>query len=77
MMKILPYFDTVHFVPRIKIPTRWFVGYIDILCPPHAVYAAYNMLKTADKKMLDVPGLDHGRPRDLYSDACRRCGASW
>ena len=77
MMAILPYFDTVHFVPRVKIPTRWFVGYVDILCPPHAVYAAYNLLKPADKKLLDVPGLDHGRPRDLYNDAKRRCEESW
>ena len=77
MMKILPYFDTVHFAPRVKIPTRWFVGYVDILCPPHAVYAESKMLKTADKKMLGVPGLDHGRPRGLYNDAKRRCEESW
>ncbi|MBR2838143.1 MAG: hypothetical protein IKE55_05155 [Kiritimatiellae bacterium] len=31
----------------------------------------------SDKKLLDVPGIDHGRPRGLYNDAKRRCEESW
>ena len=77
MMKILPYFDCAHFVPRIKIPTRWYVGFVDELCPPHAVWAGYNCLKTDDKKMLNFPGLGHGVPRDLYIHATRCCEKSW
>ena len=77
MMKILPYFDCAHFVPRIKIPTRWFVGFVDELCPPHAVWAGYNCLKTTDRKMLNFPGLGHGIPRDLYRKAVKEVEASW
>ena len=77
MMKILPYFDTVHFAPRVKVPVRCYVGFVDILCPPHAVWAGYNCLGSVDKKMVNVPGLDHGRPRDLWYGAWKRCDQSW
>ena len=77
LMKILPYFDCAHFAPRIKIPTRWYVGFIDELCPPHAVWAGYNCLSTADKKMLNFPGLGHGVPSQLYRTAVKEVEASW
>jgi len=77
MMKILPYFDTVHFAPRVKVPVRCFVGFVDILCPPQAVWAGYNCLGSSDKKMVNVPGLDHGRPRDLWRNAWKQCDQSW
>ena len=69
MMGILPYFDCAHFAPRIRIPTRWFVGFVDELCPPAAVWAGYNCLKTTDRKMLNVPGLGHGIPAALYAES--------
>ena len=77
LMKMLPYFDCAHFVPRIKIPTRWFVGFVDELCPPHAVWAGYNCLRTDDKKMLNFPGLGHGTPARLYHEAAKQVQASW
>ena len=77
MMKILPYFDCAHFVPRIRIPTRWFVGFVDELCPPQAVWAGYNCLKTKDKKMLCFPGLGHGTPAWRYREANKAVEASW
>ena len=78
MMKILPYFDCAHFVPRIRIPTRWFVGYVDELCPPHAVWAGYNCLPAGvEKKMLEFPGLGHGIPSALYREAVKQTEASW
>ena len=77
MMTILPYFDCVHFVPRITVPTRWFVGFVDELCPPHAVWAGYNCLQTTDKKIQNWPGLGHGTPRDLYQKASSVWKKSW
>ena len=77
MMAILPYFDCVHFVPRIKVPTRWFVGFVDALCPPHAVWAGYNCLRTTDKRMQNWPGLGHGTPSQLYQKAFKEWQESW
>ena len=78
VLKIAPYFDCAHFATRIRIPTRWFVGYVDELCPPHAVWAGYNSLpKGVEKKMLEFPGLGHGIPSDLYRAATAKTEASW
>ena len=77
MMKILPYFDCAHFVPRIRIPTRWFVGFVDELCPPSAVWAGYNCLTTTDKRMLNCPGLGHGVPAALYRESVKKVEAMW
>ena len=77
MMDWLPYFDCAHFVPRIKIPTRWLVGFVDELCPPQAVWAGYNCLDSKDKKMICVPGLGHGIPSSVYRDASKRLDESW
>ena len=51
------YFDNVNFAARTKargaIVT---VGFIDATCPPSTVYAAYNALPIADKKIFnDIP----------------------
>ena len=77
MMEWLPYFDCAHFAPRIKIPTRWFVGFVDELCPPQAVWAGYNCLKTTDRKMICMPGLGHGIPAGLYREAVKKVEDSW
>lgn len=78
VLKIVPYFDCAHFATRIRIPTRWFVGYVDELCPPHAVWAGYNSVPDGvEKKMLEYPGLGHGIPRDLYRTAVKETEASW
>ena len=75
--RIAPYYDCAHFVPRIKIPTRWNVGFVDELCPPAAVWAGYNCLQTYDKMMSNFPGLGHGTPAALYREAVRVTEASW
>ena len=78
ILKIVPYFDCAHFATRIRIPTRWFVGYIDELCPPHAVWAGYNSLPAdVEKKMFEYPGLGHGIPHDLYRKAVKEVEESW
>ena len=78
VMAILPYFDCAHFAARVKIPTRWFVGFIDDLCPPAAVWAGYNSLPAgSDAIMVDCPGLGHGIPSGLYRDSVKRVEAAW
>ena len=78
VLRTIPYFDCAHFAPRIRIPTRWFVGYIDELCPPQAVWAGYNSLPAnSDTKMLEFARLGHGIPAGLYGAAVKEVEASW
>ena len=49
------YFDGVNFARRITVPTLFAVGFLDSVCPPGTVYAAYNSVP-GEKKML------HGIP---------------
>jgi len=67
VLSVLPYYDCAHFAKRIRIPTKWFVGFVDELCPPQAVWAGYNSLpEGVDKEIVCVPGLAHGFPSSLY-----------
>lgn len=56
--RICGYFDLVNFVPKIKAPVNMNCGAIDIVCPPHSVYAVYNRI-TAPKEMLLMQGTSH------------------
>lgn len=76
-LAIAPYFDCAHFVPRITIPTRWNVGFIDELCPPHAVYAGYNCLKTWNRMISTFPKLGHGTPSAEYQRDMAATAATW
>ena len=40
------YFDSVNFAARVKAPAFFSVGFLDALCPPTTVYAAYNNVAT-------------------------------
>lgn len=53
------YFDGVNFAAGIKIPMRVVVGFADMTCPPHDVYAAYNVIPVADKEITNVIGSPH------------------
>ena len=53
------YFDGVNFAAGVKIPIRVIVGFADMTCPPHDVYAAYNVLQSADKEITNVIGSPH------------------
>jgi cephalosporin-C deacetylase-like acetyl esterase len=57
--EVAPYFDGAHFAPRIKIPVRLSVGFIDETCSPNAVYSAYNSLTVKDKAILHGLGMPH------------------
>lgn len=52
------YFDMVNFAPRIKARGYFWVGFVDVTCPPTGVYAAYNQL-TAPKEMVHAIASGH------------------
>jgi hypothetical protein len=45
----LAYFDRVHFATRATVPALFSVGLMDPICPPSAVYAAYNRYAGEDR----------------------------
>ncbi len=53
------YFDAVHFASRFKGKSLLGVGFIDTVCPPTSVYAAFNQLPDP-KAMIASPLLGHG-----------------
>ncbi|MDO4571343.1 MAG: acetylxylan esterase [Planctomycetia bacterium] len=55
-----PYFDAVNFARFIDCPIRVTVGFIDTTCSPSSVYAAYNVIPSTDKHILNEPKLGHG-----------------
>lgn len=76
--KVAPYLDGVNFAPRIRCRVRFGVGFIDNLCPPHCVYAAYNALKPdVDRRMTHGVGVGHGGPKETYESFARRLTDSW
>lgn len=66
---IAPYFDAAHFAARIANPVRFRVGLADIMCPPASVYAAFNAVPVADKRITDMIGCGHGDGPAEFSKA--------
>ena len=58
-----PYFDTANFASRVQAPIRFVTGACDWVCPPHTVYAAYNLCSSRDKKIV-FNGGDHNSSPD-------------
>ena len=54
------YFDSVNFASRVKAPTYYYLGYIDIVTPPTGAYAAYNAIP-GKKELVEDPIHGHGR----------------
>lgn len=46
VVEAVRYYDSVNFAPRIRGQVFFTVGFIDHICPPTGVYAAFNQLKT-------------------------------
>lgn len=46
VVEAVRYYDSVNFAPRIRGHVFFTVGFIDHICPPTGVYAAFNQLKT-------------------------------
>jgi cephalosporin-C deacetylase-like acetyl esterase len=56
------YYDCLHFAPRIKARVFLTVGFLDPICVPTGIYAAYNQIRS-EKHILPMPDAGHpGRP---------------
>lgn len=53
------YYDAANFASQIKVPAVVCVGFIDTMCYPASVYAAFNQLK-GEKLMINYPHYGHG-----------------
>lgn len=58
VLKTLSYFDCMNLAERIRIPVMVSAGFKDTVCPPEAVYAAYNRI-TSLKQMETYPFNGH------------------
>lgn len=67
IMATAPYFDNANFLAAVKCPAVFSVGWIDKSCRPTTVYAAINNCSSADKLILDRPGMGHASPGDIRS----------
>ena len=56
---VAPYFDGENFARHIHCPIRVTVGFIDGVCSPSSVYAAYNTIPATDKQILNETKLGH------------------
>ena len=74
-----PYFDGANFASRIACPVRVVVGFADDVCPPPAIYATYNEIKSPDRKIIHGIGMGHHVSRDISKqmhDWLRQCKQS-
>ena len=66
--KWAPYFDGANFASRIYCPVRIAVGFSDTTCPPCAVYAAYNEIRSTDKGIVHGIGMTHSCSQRFYKE---------
>ena len=59
VLQAVSYVDAANFARRIQNPVVVLVGWIDPVCPPSSVYAAYNNIPSRHKQMIDVPDMAH------------------
>jgi len=65
------YFDAAHFAANITIPVRVYVGFADVVCPPAAVYAGYNVIPSRDKSIRHGFGMGHGVFAAFYEEGTK------
>jgi cephalosporin-C deacetylase len=58
VMKVLNYFDGIHFAKRATAKALFSVGLMDTTCPPSTVYGAYNWYK-GEKEITVYPYNNH------------------
>jgi len=64
------YVDNVNFATRCKAKVAIVsTGFVDGVCPPTSVYAAYNELPVKDKTMINIPGAGHTVPDSVNKQA--------
>ena len=65
------YFDNVYFAKRIKCESYFTTGFVDFVCPPISVYAAYNNLPdSVTKNIQTTPTAGHNAPGNLANKRC-------
>lgn len=62
-VRTLSYYDAALAAGLIEVPAMIGVGFIDAVCPPTSVYAAYNNLK-GEKAIENFLTIGHGAPKD-------------
>lgn len=66
------YVDAVNFARRIKNPQVLFsTGFIDRACPSMTVYAAFNVIPAANKRIINNPLAMHRVPKETRNEAER------
>ncbi len=70
--KNAPYFCGVNFARHIDIPVGFVVGFVDVVCPPHAGYAAYNVCPSGKKAIFNAVGWGHDAHRSDAGAALER-----
>ena len=71
------YFDGINFAAGITTPIRFVVGFADTCCPPHVVYAAYNVLKSKDKEITNAIGSGHSWSKNQIGKAAGERYTTW
>ena len=61
LRKLAGYYDAVNFARLIHQPITVLVGFADTVCAPGSVYAAYNVIPSPRKRIIDEPLSQHGR----------------
>ncbi len=65
------YIDGVNFASRISCPAMFSLGFLDDLCPPTGIYAAYNALHGRKEIRHDI-SVGH-----IHTDACKAATYKW
>jgi len=65
------YIDGVNFASRVRCPAMFSLGFLDDLCPPTGIYAAYNTLRGPKEIRHDV-SIGH-----VYTGACGAAIYEW
>ena len=68
--KCASYYDGAYFAKRIRCPIYMYTGFVDGICPPTTVFAAYNSIPAGVKKyMQTTPDGGHTVPGDQAAAA--------
>jgi cephalosporin-C deacetylase len=65
--QVARYVDAANFATRIKCPTHVTVGFVDHVCAPASVYAAFNAIPVEEKHITPRAAMGHTFPKDLQS----------
>jgi cephalosporin-C deacetylase-like acetyl esterase len=68
-VQALRYVDVANFASRIQCRTIVSTGFIDRVCPPSSVYAAFNNIPASvNKTIVTRPTMGHAFPPDMIKE---------